>query len=70
MTGNNLTFHDYNGSTWVNCIAKEINLSPETLHHVAVTNYNGLINLYIDGSQIHTCSNVFGIPLILILLLK
>ena len=61
-TGNNVCFHDSNGSSFVNCLATEINLSPQTWFHLVVTDSLGVINIYINGTLMHACSNGLGIP--------
>ena len=61
-TGNNVEFHDSNGSTWVNCIVQEISLFPQTWYHITATDSGGTIKIYINGSLVHTCLNGLGIP--------
>jgi hypothetical protein len=37
--------------------------TPQNIYHIAATDDNGIIKIYVDGSLVHTCSNGFGIPL-------
>jgi hypothetical protein len=60
-TGNNITFHDSNGSSWVNCTAKEISLTADTWYNVTATDSNGLIRIYVNGTFVKECSNGLGI---------
>ena len=62
-TGNNVIFHDSNGSTWVNCLAQEINLAPQTWYHLVATDSNGVVNIYVNGMLTYTCNNGLGIPM-------
>lgn len=60
-TGNQINFHDSNGSTWYNCLSST-HLNPFQLYHVAVTDNAGLITVYIDGREDYSSSSGFGIP--------
>jgi hypothetical protein len=60
--GNNLTFHNSSGNTWVNCVVSEISLIPNTIYHVAAISENNSAKIYLDGQLIKTCSNMLGIP--------
>ena len=60
-TGNNVVFHDSNGSTYITCIATEVDLTPQVWYQVAVTDDHGTIGIYINGELVRTCSNGVGI---------
>jgi len=60
--GNNLNFHNSDGSTYVNCTVSEVSLIPGTTYHVAVAAENNVAKIYIDGNLIKTCQNMLGIP--------
>ena len=60
-TGNQLTFHDTNGSTWYNCLSPT-DLNPLQWYHVAVTDDAGLITIYVDGQEGYSSASSYGIP--------
>ena len=60
-TGNQLIFHDSDGSAWYNCLSPT-NLNPFELYHVAVTDNAGLIKIYIDGQEDYSSDSGLGIP--------
>ncbi len=60
-TGNQINFHDSNGSTWYNCLSLT-HLNSFQLYHVAVTDNSGLITIYIDGQEDYSSGSGFGIP--------
>jgi len=60
-TGNNLAFHDSNGSTYRVCLSNT-NLIPNKWYHVTATDDAGEIRLYIDGNLDKTCTNGYGVP--------
>jgi len=60
--GNNLTFHNTDGSASVNCVASEVSLIPSITYHVAATAENNVAKIYMDGKLIKTCQNMLGIP--------
>lgn len=60
-TGNQLIFHDSDGSTWYNCLSPT-HLNPFQLYHVAVTDNAGLITIYVDGQEDYSSNSGLGIP--------
>lgn len=60
-TGNQLCFHDSDGSTYRNHLSPTY-LNPGQLYHVAVTDDAGLVTLYIDGQEDLLSVGGFGIP--------
>lgn len=60
-TGNQLCFHDSDGSTFRNHLSPT-HLDAGQLYHVAVTDDAGLVTLYIDGREDLSSPGGFGIP--------
>lgn len=63
--GNNIAFHNSNGSTWANCVVSEISLVPKVTYHVAVVAESNVAKIYLDSKWVKTCQNMLGIPQII-----
>jgi len=60
-TGNQLNFHDSDGSTWYNSLSPT-HLNLFQWYHVAVTDNAGLITMYVDGQEDYSSGSGLGIP--------
>ena len=61
-TGNQIVFHDSDGSSlWYDCMSPT-NLSPNRWHHVCVTDSGGSIRIYLDGDLDWSSDEGYGIP--------
>ncbi|MHC4740789.1 MAG: LamG-like jellyroll fold domain-containing protein [Planctomycetota bacterium] len=61
-TGNQIVFHDSDGSSqWYDCMS-ETNLNSNQWYHVCVTDYGGSIRIYLNGELDWSSDEGYGIP--------
>ena len=60
-TGNQVLFHDSNGSTFSICLSTT-KLALHKWYHIAATDTAGAIRIYLDGQLDHSCEGGYGIP--------
>ena len=61
-TGNQIVFHDSDGSSlWYDCVSPT-NLNPNQWYHVCVTDSGGSIRIYLNGDPDWSSDEGYGIP--------